>query len=41
MVVLVICKNEEDPMKTRTIRGSDYSPAVELSGQKDKLVAES
>ena len=26
--------------KTRTVRGSDYSPAVELSEQKDKLVTE-
>ena len=26
------------PGKTRTVRGSDYSPAVELSEQKDKLV---
>ena len=26
--------------KTRTVRGSDYSPAVELSKQKDKLVTE-
>ena len=26
--------------KTRTVRGSDYSPAVELSQQKDKLVTE-
>ena len=25
-------------MKTRTVRGSDYSPAKELSEQKDKLV---
>ena len=25
-------------MKTRTVRGSDYSPAIELSEQKDKLV---
>ena len=24
--------------KTRTVRGSDYSPAVELSEQKEKLV---
>ena len=24
--------------KTRTVRGSDYSPAIELSEQKDKLV---
>ena len=24
--------------KTRTVRGSDYSPAVEQSEQKDKLV---
>ena len=26
--------------ETRTVRGSDYSPAVELSEQKDKLVNE-
>ena len=25
--------------KTRTVRGSDYSPAIELSEQIDKLVA--
>ena len=25
--------------KTSTVRGSDYSPAIELSEQKDKLVA--
>ena len=25
---------------TRTVRRSDYSPAVDLSGQKDKLVTE-
>ena len=25
-------------VKTRTVRGSDYSPAIELSEQKDKLV---
>ena len=24
--------------ETRTVRGSDYSPAIELSDQKDKLV---
>ena len=24
--------------RTRTVRGSDYSPAIELSEQKDKLV---
>ena len=24
--------------KTRTVRGSDYSPVIELSEQKDKLV---
>ena len=24
--------------ETRTVRGSDYSPAIELSEQKDKLV---
>ena len=34
----VTCKNEEDPIKTRTVRVSDYSPAIELSEQKDKLV---
>ena len=29
----------EDEIKiTRTVRGSDYSPAIELSKQKDKLV---
>ena len=27
-------------VKTRTVRESDYSPAVELSEQKDKLVTE-
>ena len=27
--------------KTRTVRGSDYSPAIELSEQKDKLVTAS
>ena len=26
------------PCTTRTVRGSDYSPAIELSEQKDKLV---
>ena len=26
--------------RLRTVRGSDYSPAVELSEQKDKLVTE-
>ena len=25
-------------IETRTVRGSDYSPAIELSEQKDKLV---
>ena len=25
-------------LKTRTVRGSDYSPAIELSEQKDKLI---
>ena len=28
------------PARTRTVRGSDYSPAVGLSEQRDKLVAE-
>ena len=28
----------EEMSKTRTVRGSDYSPAIELSEQKDKLV---
>ena len=36
--VLITCKYEKDPIKTRTVRGSDYSPAIELSEQKDKLV---
>ena len=27
-------------IRTRTVRGFDYSPAVELSEQKDKLVTE-
>ena len=27
-------------LKTRTVRGSDYSPAIELSEQKGKLVTE-
>ena len=26
------------PRETRIVRGSDYSPAIELSEQKDKLV---
>ena len=26
--------------KTRTVRGSDYSPAIALSEEKDKLVTE-
>ena len=29
---------KEIQSKTRTVRGSDYSPAIELSEQKDKLV---
>ena len=28
----------EAPRSTRTVRGSDYSPAIELSEQKDKLI---
>ena len=31
----------EEISKTRTVRGSDYSPAIELSEQKDKLVTAS
>ena len=31
---------ENSLSETRTVRGSDFSPAVELSEQKDKLVAE-
>ena len=27
-------------VQTRAVRGSDYSPAIELSEQKDKLVTE-
>ena len=30
----------EEISKTRAVRGSDYSPAIELSEQKDKLVTE-
>ena len=30
--------SKNPPEKTRTVRGSDYSPAIELSEQKDKLV---
>ena len=28
----------QNTSSTRTVRGSDYSPAIELSEQKDKLV---
>ena len=31
-------KSKWEITKTRTARGSDYSPAIELSEQKDKLV---
>ena len=31
-------QNAKSQRKTRTVRGSDYSPAIELSEQKDKLV---
>ena len=30
----------DDLNQTRTVRGSDHSPAVELSEQKDKLITE-
>ena len=35
---LLPAKMKKIQSKTRTVRGSDYSPAVELSEQKDKLV---
>ena len=31
-------KVQREITQTRTVRGSDYSPAIELSEQKDKLV---
>ena len=37
-LVLKILSGNENYDGTRTVRGSDYSPAVELSEQKDKLV---
>ena len=36
--VLKILSGNENYDGTRTVRGSDYSPAIELSEQKDKLV---
>ena len=33
-----LCRKNVVLMLTRTVRGSDYSPAMELSEQKDKLV---
>ena len=35
MFDISVCLNGN---QTRTVRGSDYSPAIELSEQKDKLV---
>ena len=32
------CNSVANLQKTRTVRGSDYSPAIELSEQKGKLV---
>ena len=37
-IVLKILSGNENYDGTRTVRGSDYSPAIELSEQKDKLV---
>ena len=37
--VITVCNHYKINLyKTRTVRGSDYSPAIELSEQKDKLV---
>ena len=34
-----MCVTESmDQMRTRAVRGSDYSPAIALSEEKDKLV---
>ena len=35
---LMALYNTQNVKQTRTVRGSDYSPAIELSEQKDKLV---
>ena len=35
---IVMCFNWQLQMKTRAISGSDYSPAIALSEEKDKLV---
>ena len=37
-LVLKILSRNENYDRTRTVRGSDYSPDIELSEQKDKLV---
>ena len=37
-LVLKILSGNENYDGTRTVRGSDYSPAIELAEQKDKLV---
>ena len=37
-LVLKILSGNEILTSTRTVRGSDYSPAIELSEQKEKLV---
>ena len=39
--VLLTLAQDHLHIKTRTVRGSDYSPAIELSEQKDKLVTAS
>ena len=39
LITAPLCPNPiSRQTETRTVRGSDYSPAIELSEQKDKLV---
>ena len=40
MPVQIICKSHAVPIKTRAVRGSDCSPAIMLSEEKDKFVTE-
>ena len=34
----IILKGHKSQVKTRAVRGSDYSPTIALSDEKDKLV---
>ena len=36
--ILLVFSNEFNKFKTRVVGGSDYSPAIALSEEKDKLV---